>query len=144
TRFGPYPWSTYTIAQGGDGGMEYGTATLITGNRNLRSLVGVIFHEAAHSWYQQLFGINETVDEWFDEGFTSYATELGMQHLFYKKGGVETNPTIDAYRSYYKLALSGKEEPMSLLADYYNTTYGYRHEAYSKGAVMAEQLGYII
>src|SRR5690606_17780254 len=38
----------------------------------------------------------------------------------------------------------GKEEPMSLLADYYNTTYAYRHEAYSKGAVMAEQLGYII
>ncbi len=143
-RFGPYPWPNYTIVQGGDGGMEYGTITLVTGKRNIKSLVGVIFHEAAHSWYQHLFGINETVDEWFDEGFTSYVEELGMQHLFYKKGGVETNPMIDAYRGYYKLALSGKEEPMSLLADYYDTNYAYANEAYNKGAVMAEQLGYII
>ncbi|MDR2284198.1 MAG: M1 family metallopeptidase [Sphingobacterium sp.] len=143
-KFGAYPWSTYTIIQGGDGGMEYGTATLVTGGRNIKSLVGVIFHEAAHSWYQHLFGINETVDEWFDEGFTSYVEELGMQQLFYKKGALETNPMIDAYRAYYKLALSGKEEPMSLLADYYNTNYGYSNQAYNKGAVLAEQLGYII
>lgn len=143
-KFGPYPWPTYSIIQGGDGGMEYGTATLVTGARNIKSLVGVIFHEAAHSWYQHLFGINETVDEWFDEGFTSYVEELGMQQLFYKKGALETNPMIDAYRAYYKLALSGKEEPMSLLADYYNSNYAYSNEAYNKGAVFAEQLGYII
>lgn len=143
-KFGPYPWPTYSIIQGADGGMEYGTATLITGNRSIKSLVGVIFHEAAHSWYQHLFGINETVDEWFDEGFTSYVEELGMQHLFYKKGAVATNPVIDAYRAYYKLALSGKEEPMSLLADYYNTNYAYSNQAYNKGSVFAEQLGYII
>lgn len=144
TKFGPYPWPSYTVVQGGDGGMEYGTATLVTGGRNLKSLVGVIFHEGAHSWYQHLFGINETVDEWFDEGFTSYVEELGMQHLFHKKGAFESNPMIDAYRAYYKLALSNKEEPMSLLADYYNTNYGYSNQAYNKGAVFAEQLGYII
>ncbi|KGE14205.1 M1 family metallopeptidase [Sphingobacterium deserti] len=143
-RFGAYPWPTYSIVQGGDGGMEYGTATLVTGGRNIKSLVGVIFHEAAHSWYQHLFGINETVDEWFDEGFTSYVQELAFQHLFEKKGALETNPVIDAYRAYYKLALSGKEEPMSLLADYYNSNYAYSNEAYNKGQVLAEQLGYII
>ncbi|MCA5004185.1 M1 family metallopeptidase [Sphingobacterium bovistauri] len=144
TRFGAYPWPTYTIVQGGDGGMEYGTMTLVTGGRNLKSLVNVIFHEVAHSWYQHMFGINETVDEWFDEGFTSYIEELGMQHIFEKKGAVSTNPVIEPYRAYYRLALSGKEEPMSLLADYYNTNYGYSNQAYNKGAVMAEQLGYII
>lgn len=143
-RFGAYPWPTYTIVQGGDGGMEYGTMTLVTGGRNLKSLVNVIFHEVAHSWYQHMFGINETVDEWFDEGFTSYIEELGMQHIFEKKGVVSTNPVIEPYRAYYRLALSGKEEPMSLLADYYNTNYGYSNQAYNKGAVMAEQLGYII
>lgn len=143
-RFGEYPWPTYTIAQGGDGGMEYGTVTLVTGGRNLKSLVGVIFHEAAHSWYQHLFGINETVDEWFDEGFTSYIEELGMQHIFEKRGAIASNPMIDAYRAYYRLALSGKEEPMSLLADYYHTNYAYSNQAYNKGAVFAEQLGYII
>lgn len=144
SQFGPYPWPSYTIAQGGDGGMEYGTFTLVTGGRDIKSLVGVIFHEAAHSWYQHLFGINETVDEWFDEGFTSYIEELGMQHIFFKKGAHPYNPMIDPYRAYYKLALSGKEEPMSLLADYYTTNYGYTNQAYNKGAVMAEQLGYII
>jgi hypothetical protein len=144
SKFGPYPWPTYTIIQGGDGGMEYGTATLITGNRNIKSLVGVIYHEAAHSWYQQLFGINETVDEWFDEGFTSYVAELGMQHIFQKKGALEANPMIEAYRGYFNLAVSGREEPMSLLADYYNSNFAYSNEAYNKGAVFAEQLGYII
>ncbi len=143
-KFGAYPWPTYSIVQGGDGGMEYGTATLITGGRKLDGLVGVIFHEAAHSWYQHLFGINETVDEWFDEGFTSYVQDIAFQQLFAKKGAVETNPMIDSYRAYYKLVLSGKEEPMSLLADYYKTNYGYTQSSYTKGAVLAEQLGYII
>jgi len=67
-----------------------------------------------------------------------------MQHIFEKRGAIASNPQIAAYRGYYKLALSGKEEPMSLLADYYNTNYGYSNEAYNKGAVLAEQLGYII
>lgn len=143
-HFGQYPWSTYTIVQGGDGGMEYGTATLITGGRNLKGLVGVIFHEAAHSWYQHLFGINETVDEWMDEGFTSYIEELAYQEIFLKPKVRELNPIGMAYNGYYRLAKSGKEEPMSLLADYYNTNFAYSNEAYNKGAVLAEQLGYII
>ncbi|GHE36762.1 M1 family metallopeptidase [Sphingobacterium griseoflavum] len=143
-HFGTYPWPTYSIVQGGDGGMEYGTATLVTGGRNLKSLVGVIFHEAAHSWYQHLFGINETVDEWFDEGFTSYVQALAFQALFEKREIPAPNPVISGYRAYYKLAMSGKEEPMSLLADYYNSNYAYSNEAYSKGQVLAEQLGYII
>lgn len=144
TNFGKYPWPTYSIVQGGDGGMEYGTMTLITGNRNIKSLVGVIYHEVAHSWYQHIFGINETVDEWFDEGFTSYISDLGMQHIFEKRGTLDSNPIIDAYRAYYGLALSGREEPMSLLADYYNTNYAYSNQAYNKGAVLVEQLGYIV
>jgi len=143
-HFGAYPWKTYTIIQGGDGGMEYGTATLITGGRNLKGLVGVIFHEAAHSWYQHLFGINETVDEWMDEGFTSYIEELAYQELFERPKTPALNPIGSAYLSYFRLAKSGKEEPMSLLADYYNTNFAYSIEAYSKGGVLAEQLGYII
>ncbi|MGN5956285.1 M1 family metallopeptidase [Sphingobacterium lactis] len=143
-HFGAYPWKTYTIVQGGDGGMEYGTATLITGGRNLKGLVGVIYHEAAHSWYQHLFGVNETVDEWMDEGFTSYIEELALTELFVRPTAKALNPIGSAYMAYFKLAKSGKEEPMSLLADYYNTNYAYSNEAYNKGAVLAEQLGYII
>lgn len=142
-HFGEYPWSTYSIVQGADGGMEYGTATLVTGQRSLASLVGVIYHEAAHSWYQQLFGINETVDEWFDEGFTSMIADIGMQVLYHKTE-LPPNFVESAYRGYTALALSGKEEPASLLADYYDTNYAYSREAYHKGQVYAVQLGYII
>ncbi len=140
--FGKYPWETYSIIQGGDGGMEYGTATLVTGGRNLDGLVGVIFHEAAHSWFQQLFGINETVNEWMDEGFTSYAEQLAFLNVF--NHPVEPNPNPDAYAGYFDLAKSGIEEPMSLLADYYNYNYAYGVEAYVKGQVYLIQLGYII
>lgn len=143
-RFGKYPWSTYTVIQGGDGGMEYGTATLITGGRSLPSLVGVIYHEAAHSWYQQLFGINETVDEWMDEGFTSYMQTLAFTALFEKPQVRALNPIGAAYNGYYRLATSGLEEPMSLLADYYHTNFAYSQQAYNKGGVLLEQLGYII
>lgn len=142
-HFGEYPWPTYSIVQGADGGMEYGTATLVTGERSLASLVGVIYHEVAHSWYQQLFGINETVDEWFDEGFTSMIADIAMQVLFHKTD-LPPNFVESAYKGYIALALSGKEEPASLLADYYDTNYAYSREAYYKGQVYAVQLGYII
>jgi hypothetical protein len=140
--FGAYPWETYSIVQGGDGGMEYGTATMVTGGRNFDSLIGVIFHEASHSWFQQLFGINETVNEWMDEGFTSYAEQMAHLHVFNKK--IDPNPNVAAYSSYFDLANSGVEEPMSLLADYYNYNYAYGVEAYDKGQVYLIQLGYII
>ncbi|SFN26383.1 Peptidase family M1 [Algoriella xinjiangensis] len=143
-HFGEYPWKTYSIIQGGDGGMEYGTATLIAGGKNLDSLIGTIFHEAAHSWYQQLFGINETYNEWFDEGFTSYVEQMAHLNVYEKVKVIPSNPNPDAYKGYINLALSGKEEPASLLADYYNTNYAYSLEAYYKGQVLAIQLGYII
>lgn len=143
-KFGDYPWPTYTVVQGGDGGMEYGTATLITGDRVLPSLVGVIYHEAAHSWYQQLFGINETIDEWMDEGFTSYIQSWAFTELFEKPKVRALNTIGMAYTGYYRLAHSGLEEPMSVLADYYHTNYAYSQQAYNKGGVLLEQLGYII
>lgn len=141
-KFGQYPWETYTIVQGGDGGMEYGTVTLITGGRNLDSLVGVIFHEVAHSWYQQMFAINETVHEWMDEGFTSYAHQLAELHITNQV--TEPNPNPEAYQSYFQLVKAGIEEPMSLLADYYNYNYAYGIQAYVKGQIYLIQLGYII
>lgn len=141
-NFGKYPWSTYTVVQGGDGGMEYGTVTLITGKRNFESLVGVIYHEIAHSWFQHMFAINETVDEWMDEGFTSYAEHLAYLEIFNKP--LEPNPNYPAYEAYFELAKSGLEEPMSLLADYYDYNYSYGVQAYVKGQVYLIQLEYII
>ncbi len=140
-NFGKYPYSHYSIIQGGDGGMEYPMATLITGHRSFPSLVGVTVHEALHSWYQGLLATNESYFAWMDEGYTSYATSLTMAHLF----GNEINWKNEGnYGGYFALAASGKEEPMSTHADQFDTNFAYGRAAYSKGAVSIAQLGYII
>ena len=43
-NFGQYDYKQYSFIQGGDGGMEYPMATLITGERNIGSLAGVAVH----------------------------------------------------------------------------------------------------
>ncbi len=140
-NFGEYPFPHYSIIQGGDGGMEYPMATLITGHRSLRSLVGVTVHEALHSWYQGLLATNESYFAWMDEGYTSYATSLTMAHVF--DGEVDWFNN-GSYGGYFALAKSGKEEPMSTHSDQYETNFAYGRAAYSKGAVSIAQLGYII
>ncbi|MEM9325225.1 MAG: M1 family metallopeptidase [Bacteroidota bacterium] len=114
-NFGKYPYPKYSIIQGGDGGMEYPMATLITGHRSLPSLVGVTVHEALHSWYQGVLATNESYYAWMDEGFTSYASSLTMGHIF---GG---DRLARNYSGYYSLAYSGKEEPLSTHADHFMT-----------------------
>jgi len=140
-HFGEYPYPQYSVIQGGDGGMEYAMATLITGQRKFSSLVGVTVHELMHSWYHMLLATNEGMYPWMDEGFTTFASSKVMSYLF--------NPEEDTrrgryYDSYISLATSGREEPMSKLADHYKTNYAYGAASYSKGAVFIAQLGYII
>ena len=140
-NFGQYPYKQFSVVQGGDGGMEYAMSTLITGERSLGSLVGVMVHELAHSWYHGVLASNESLYPWMDEGFTSYATNLTMGEIF--REGVE-NVHAGSYRGYISLAKSGLEEPMSTHSDHYHTNRAYGSAAYSKGAVFMEQLGYVI
>ncbi|UJH90197.1 M1 family metallopeptidase [Antarcticibacterium sp. 1MA-6-2] len=140
-HIGPYPWDQYTVIQGGDGGMEYAMATLITGERKFGSLVGVTAHELAHAWFQHLMATNEAKHEWMDEGFTSYISSVAMNEVM--EEGKE-NPQTGSYRGYIQLANSGVEEPQSTHADRYSLNGAYGRSAYSKGAVFLSQLGYII
>jgi len=147
TRFGQYPYPVYSFIQGGDGGMEYPMATLITGERSLGSLVGVSVHELMHSWYQMILGTNESLYSWMDEGFTTFATNEVMAYLRSKghlPAGQSDNPQARSYTGYKNLAISGSEEPMSTHSDHYNTNFAYGQAAYSKGAVFMNQLGYVI
>jgi len=147
-RFGTYPHEEYVFIQGGDGGMEYPLATLITGNRPLNSLVGVSVHEHLHSWYQMLLGTNESLHAWMDEGFTSYAENIVEEQLaaegLLPGRTPAANPFAGNYDAYRKLALSGKEEPLTTHADRFNTNYAYGTAAYVKGCVFLHQLGYVI
>jgi aminopeptidase N len=117
--------------------MEYPMATLVTGNRSLRSLVGVTVHEMAHSWFQALIATNESLYEFLDEGFTSYATSLCMDHLFADAMGA---PHRYSYGGYINQAKSGNEEPLITHADHYMTNRAYGIAAYSKGEVLLAQL----
>lgn len=140
-QFGDYPWPQYSVIQGGDGGMEYPMATLITGRRSFGSLVGVTVHEIMHAWYQSILATNEGLYPWMDEGFCTYSSNRVMIELFEK----DEDPRVGRfYDSYINLALSDKEEPLSTMADHFQTSYAYGAASYSKGAVYLAQLGYVL
>jgi aminopeptidase N len=100
-----------------------------------------------------------------DEGFTSFAEDLVSKYytrnssLQEYKDALKKNPNSEtlknliqvlpedhagAYANYFTLAKSGLEEPMTTHADHYNSNFAYSVDAYSKGEVFLEQLGYII
>jgi hypothetical protein len=131
--FGPYPYKQYSFIHGGDGNMEYPMATLL-------SSPGGAMHEFMHSWNQGMLATNESLYPWMDEGFTNYAGARVWGYLNNDTGFVQASN----YNSYFNLAKSNKEEPLSTHADHYNTNYAYSAGVYSKGAVFMEQLGYIV
>ena len=138
---GDYPYKQYTVAQGGDGGMEYAMLTLITGQRNFGSLVGVTAHELAHSWFQHVLATNEMKYEWMDEGFTTYISTLAKDKILNQNNFF---PLESSYNNYLYLAKSGKEQPQQTNANRYDYNLAYEISAYSKGAVFLSQLGYVI
>jgi len=140
-NIGKYPYDQYSVVQGGDGGMEYAMSTLITGEREFGSLVGVMVHEMAHSWFQHVLATNESKHEWMDEGFTSFISSLCMNQIMEQN---KQNPFEGSYRGYYALVNSGLEMPQATHADRYTTNFAYGISAYSKGSIFLSQLGYII
>ncbi|RDY60265.1 M1 family metallopeptidase [Flagellimonas nanhaiensis] len=140
-NIGKYPYDQYSVVQGGDGGMEYAMSTLITGNREFPSLVGVMVHEMAHSWFQHVLATNESKHEWMDEGFTTFISSLCMNEIMEQN---KENPFEGSYKGYYALVNSGLELPQATHADRYATNFAYGISAYSKGSIFLSQLGYVI
>ncbi len=139
-NFGKYPFDTYSIIQGGDGGMEYPMCTLILGEGSLAGVSGTMAHEVAHSWYQMTLASNEALHAWMDEGFTDFASSEAMSAILN-----ETNPPHQgSYSSYFSLVNSGLQEPANQHSDHFNTNRAYSTMAYSMGAVFLEQLKYLI
>jgi hypothetical protein len=160
SHFGKYPYPQYSFIHGGDGGMEYAMATLISS-----ASIGTAFHEWMHNWYQMILGTNESLYAWMDEGFTSFGEEL-VSNFYENKTSIaeyenalKENPNNEklkkliqslpenhcsAYANYFSLVNSKLEEPMTTHADHYNNNFAYSVDAYSKGQVFVEQLGYII
>ena len=142
--FGRYKWPSYSFIQGGDGGMEYGMCTMILGEAtSLEGLSGLMFHEGAHSWFQQMLATNESVRPWMDEGFTQYAEDFVSYRLF-PPTETKPNPFADAIRAYVNFTKSGKEEPAVWLADHHDNGTAYTYASYIKGEMFLVQLGYIV
>ncbi|MDV7696854.1 M1 family metallopeptidase [Chryseobacterium soli] len=143
-HFGKYVYPTYAFIQGGDGGMEYGMCTMILGEaKDVEGLMGLMAHEGAHSWYQQMLATNESMRPWMDEGFTSYAEGYTMYQLFPPADQIP-NPfakTLEAYRNFIK---KGIEEPAVWLGDHHDNGSAYTYASYVKGELYLVQLGYIM
>lgn len=136
-HFGRYPYRQYSFIQGGDGGMEYPMATLLKDGG-----AGTVIHEWMHSWYQMMLGTNESLHAWMDEGFTSWATARVSKYLAGDTSS--SNPHLSSYLQYISLAKTEFHEPLTTHADHYNTNFGYSTNAYTKGQVFLEQLGYVV
>ncbi|MBL0744399.1 M1 family metallopeptidase [Chryseolinea lacunae] len=139
--FGKYPYETYSIIQGGDGGMEYPMCTLILGEGSFGSLEGVMSHEVSHSWYQGVLASNESLYPWLDEGYTDFASQESRSALF-------STPLAEAhqasYTAYFNLIKRGLQEPISQHSDHYNTNTAYGTAAYAMGTVFLHQLKYVM
>lgn len=140
THFGKYPFDTYSVIQGGDGGMEYPMCTLILGEGSQAGLTGVMAHEVAHSWFQMALASNESLHAWLDEGYADFSSAEALSTIFTDAG----NSHAGSYQAYYNLVASGLQEPASQHSDHFNTNRAYGTAAYSIGAVFLEQLKYII
>ncbi len=146
-RYGEYQYDTYSFIEGGDGGMEYPLATLVTGNRSVNSLVGIWAHEFMHSWYQMMLATNESNYPWMDEGFTSFATIEILDYLNGLNLITRNFPDFafeNDYNAWDNYLLSPFREPMSTHSDHYNTNYAYWINAYTGGEVFIKQLEYIV
>ena len=146
-EYGDYPYPQMTVAQGGDGGMEYPMFTVVSSydgpafeeRSSYRSILGTTVHEFAHMWYYSALGSNEADYAWMDEGFTTYATEEGMAHLL----GRRADHTGDRRAVVYMHKL-GLEEPFSTPADWFQTNLAYGVTAYPGGSMLVDMMGYVI
>jgi len=139
-NFGKYPYTDFSVIQGGDGGMEYPMATLIIGGGSYAGLLSVTIHEMFHNWYQGVLASNESLYPWMDEGFTTYASNRTKAYLTNSK----YDPQFNAYGAYYYLVKKEKQEPLTTHADHYNTNLGYGVAAYSMGSMVPAMLEYIV
>ncbi len=140
-KFGKYPYKQFSTIQGGDGGMEYPMATLITSGRTYGGLLSVTIHEAFHNWYYGVLATNESKYPWMDEGFTSYAQDYVLNAL---REYENPNPHAGDITRMAELHANNLQEPLSTHADHFSTNYCYGISSYVKGSAFLMQLEYMV
>ncbi|MFB0516380.1 MAG: M1 family metallopeptidase [Candidatus Neomarinimicrobiota bacterium] len=90
--YGTYPYNHVSAVSGdmaAGGGMEYPNITVISMGGTKETLEDVIMHEVGHNWHYGIFGYNERLHPWLDEGLTVYS-EIRYWYAKYgeKTGGL--------------------------------------------------------
>jgi hypothetical protein len=102
-RYGAYPYPGLTVVippedAEGAGGMEYPTL-ITTGDAwwmpvAVHTLEHVTLHEFMHQYFYGLVASNENADPFLDEGFTEYATALGLEDHHGSSGSLIDVPSL--------------------------------------------------
>jgi len=151
--FFKYPYKSFTVAQAGDGGMEYPMLIMITGRRSRTSMIGILAHEIGHNWFYGLIGNNESKEAWIDEGGASFVTPRIFKEFLGEKwkdfSGIESflRPESDiygGYKNYVRFSSLGFEEPVLFHSDFFRESVTYTNAVYGKGASIFEMLEYVL
>lgn len=156
-KYYPYPYETFTVAQGmlqAGGGMEYPQFTVIADmgipqNSIIKTymLEEVIAHEISHQWFYLILGTNEADEPFMDEAFAVYSENEYMEDKY----GLTDNyilllgrPLLSLfdmnYLSYRLIQTSGLSEPVNLPAYEYEDFFSYGRNVYSKGYLIVRNI----
>ncbi len=71
-RFGPYPWSTFSLVGADTGRFSWEYPTLVFASTTQPTPRQGTAHEVAHQWFYSLVGNNQARDPWLDETLASW------------------------------------------------------------------------
>jgi hypothetical protein len=150
-RFGAYPYPGLTVVlppqdAEGAGGMEYPTL-ITTGAAPLwipgavRALEHVTLHEFMHQYFYGLLASNENAWPFLDEGFTEYATALGLDALHPRGGSLFDFPALGIRFDAFALESYGSAGiryvlPVAQGADAFPTFGSYGSHVYARTATV--------
>ena len=136
-EFGKYPYPQFSFIQAGEGYMEYPMCTMLEGSR--MDFFNTACHEFMHNYFYGIFGSDENLHHWMDEGITCYA-EARISAI----DGQDKNFNEEAISSYGWIRESYLEEPISTAANHFAHDYAYYNAAYYKGQLFPELIRYMI
>lgn len=137
-EFGKYPYPQFSFIQGGEGYMEYPMCTMLEAGRE--DFFSTACHEFMHNYFYGMYGTDENLHHWMDEGLTSY----GEARLSKVVSGATGNPASEPGFIYKWIRTQITEEPVATSANYYSTDWAYYNGAYYKGQLFPELIRYII
>ncbi len=136
-EFGVYPYPQFSFIQGGEGYMEYPMCTMLEESRS--DFFNTACHEFMHNYFYGIYGSDENLHHWMDEGITCYA-EARISNIY----NSEIYPARDAYSSYSWMRMITTEEPVATAANHFEEDYAYYNAAYYKGQLFPEMIRYLI